>query len=181
MTCPPLQTIVAWHLGEASEADADAFEEHLFECDRCLQRTERIDAMVRSLRSTVPPVLTAERRRRLEETVSPLPKVPVEPAAAATIQFQTGMEIGFWLLSSDLEGVERVDCDLMALDGSPLISFPDVPFDAERREVVLACQTHYTALGFPPDMKVRLTSFEKGGGRRSAEYTLIHEFSSDRV
>jgi anti-sigma factor RsiW len=181
LTCPSLEKLIFWCLHESSDVETNEVEEHLFSCDRCTGRTERVDAMIRSLRSAVPPVLTAGRRRRLEETVTPIPKAEVQPGASATLEFKQGNEIGFWLMKGDLEGVERVDCDLLAADGSPLASFPDVPFDADRREVVLACQIHYVALGFPADMKARLTSFEENGGQRVAEYRLIHQFSSDDV
>jgi len=57
------------------------------------------------------------------------------------------------------------------------MSLPDVPFDAERQEVVLACHVHYRTMG-PPDIVARLTSFDVAGKSRTAEYRLLHRFSN---
>lgn len=176
MTCPSLETAAAWVLGEQTEEESDRFEEHLFACDRCAARTLRMEALVGQLRAALPPLLTGERRRRLEATGQPMPVVHASPGVPATIEFGKGAAVGFWVLRADLSRVERLDCELLGPGGEPLVSIPDVPFDADRGEVVLACQRHYQHLGFPDEMQVRLTSVESAGSRPVGEYWLNHLF-----
>lgn len=176
MTCPSLETLAGWILRESSPEDEKSLEEHLFDCDLCGARAEKLEALVRRLRTMLPAILTPERRRRLEETVSPLPMVSVSPGEHKTIEFGPGAEIGFWVLRAELGGVERLDFELLARDGSLLASFEDVPFDAERGEVVLGCQTHYRTMGFPDELLARVTAVDAAGRRPVAEYELDHFF-----
>jgi len=176
MSCPSLESLAAWSLGELGEEEASTVEEHLFACDRCAGRTSQMQALVFRVRSLVPPLLTAERRRKLESAVNPLPKVVVLAGSSANIYFDKNTEVGFWLMKADLDGVVRVDCELLLADGAPYQSFPDVPFDAGRGEVVLACQIHYRTIGSPGDIVARLTSRDRAGGERVAEYRLHHFF-----
>jgi hypothetical protein len=176
VTCPSLETIVAWFLREIDDAKDGRIEEHLFSCDRCAKRTADAESLVRRLRAMFPVVLTPERRERAQKSVSPLPIVEVSPGASATIEFHENTEFGFWVLHSDLSDVRRVDCDLLTFDSAPLVSFPDVPFDPDRQEVVLGCQVHYRALDFPTDIVARVTATTGGGQRRTAEYRLSHRY-----
>ena len=176
MTCPPLEDLAAWSLRESPQEGADALEDHLFSCDRCAERASTLETLIRGLSSTPPPLLTPERRRRLEASVHPLPVVPVSPGERATIQLGGAAQLGLWVMRAPLAGVERLDCELRTTEGSPLTTYTDVPFDAERGEVVLACQTHYRALGAPDDMVVRVVSVEPAGRRQLGEYYLHHVF-----
>lgn len=176
MNCPSLEKLAAWFLEAADDADTGGVEEHIFSCDRCAGRAERMETLVERLRTRLPPILTPERRRSLEQTAPELPTSPVSPGTSAILEFRKGTDIGFWILQCDLSGIERVDCALLAEDGATLMSLPDVPFDAERQEVVLACHVHYRALG-PADMVARLTAIDGAGQSRTAEYRLLHRFS----
>ncbi len=142
-------------------------------------RVGRIQQLLQQLRAMVPPLLTPERRRRLERELPPhaLAIVSVSPGERATISLGPGREIGFWVMRADVQGVNRVDCELMALDGAPVASFADVPFDGERGEVVLGCQLHYQGLG-PDELLVRVTAVDSAGRRPIAEYRLNHSFTA---
>ena len=176
MTCPPLESLVAWSLRESPPEGGDALEDHLFTCDRCAERAATLETLTRGLASTPPALLTPERRRRLEASVHPLPVVSVSPGERATIQLGGAAQLGLWVMRAALAGVERLDCELRATDGSPLTTHTDVPFDAERGEVVLACQTHYRDLGYPADIRVRVVAVEPSGRRELGEYHLHHIF-----
>jgi hypothetical protein len=175
VTCPSLERLGAWFLDAAEDDESGRIEEHIFSCDRCAGRAERLEALIQRLRSALPPILTPERREALERAVADLPKTPVSPGETATLEFRKGTEIGFWVMHHDLSGAERVDCQLLGSDGSALVLLPDVPFDADRQEVVLACHVHYRNLG-TEDVRARLTSFDGTGQTRTAEYRLIHRF-----
>jgi len=180
MTCPSLERLGAWVLSAADDEESNRTEEHLFSCERCAARVERLEALIDRLRAALPPILTQERRRNLEKTVGDVPTSLVSPGETATLQFRKGTDVGFWVMRHDLSGAERVDCQLFGSDGSPMVSLPDVPFDADRQEVVLACHVHYRNLG-AEDVRARLTSFDGAGQARTSEYRLIHRFFDPSV
>lgn len=176
MNCPSLEKLAAWYLNDTDDGRSGDVEEHIFSCDRCADRAERMATLVEHLRTRLPFILTPERRKVFEQATGDLPTSPVSPGTSAVLQFRKGTDIAFWLLRCDLSGVERVDCALLTEDGATtLLSLPDVPFDAERQEVVLACHVHYRQLGTEP-MLARLTSVDGSGDSKTAEYRLIHHF-----
>lgn len=170
--CPPLETVAAWAEGELPEAETRSFEEHWFGCDRCLERGERMVALVRFLRERTPVFLTRERRVALENERL-LPSATVAPGQKGLLEFG-GRETGLWILRADLSGVARVDCEFVH-EGTTLSSHPDIPFDVERGEVVIACRTHYQALA-PARFTVRLFATTFGSRTPLSEYFLDHEF-----
>jgi hypothetical protein len=180
MSCPSLESWVAWVLGEpegcAAEPEAE-LESHLFECAACAERVEGVERLVRELRAMPPMLLTAERRRKLEAELgsAALSVVVVSPGERATIELGSTKPVGFWVMRADVQAAERIDCELLTLDGQPLQTFADVPFDAARGEVVLCCQVHYRELG-AGEMRARLSAVEAAGARPIAEYWLNHHF-----
>ncbi|HKY41092.1 MAG TPA: hypothetical protein VJN18_34400 [Polyangiaceae bacterium] len=100
--------------------------------------------------------------------------VSVSPEGRGLLDFRPGAKIGLWILRADLGGTDRVDFELLSLDGSPLLAFADIPFDRERGEVTMACQTHLRHLGFPSNILVRLTAVDAAGNRALCEYRLDH-------
>jgi hypothetical protein len=172
------EDLTAWVAGEAPDVGADAVEEHVFACDSCAELAKELDALVRRLRIMVPPLLTAERRRALESAATTsIPTLHASPGDEKTLTLGKGREVGFWVLHADIREAEHVDCEMFSLDGTLVASFPDVPFDAERGEIVLGCQTHYRALGLPDDILVRLSTVDSEEKKPVAEYRLNHNFS----
>jgi hypothetical protein len=178
LTCLTREELAAWVLGDAEASDGERLEEHLFACDACGERAETMEALVRQLRTTVPAWLTRERRVALEKAL-PLRESSVAPGKEATLELGRDAPIGFWIMQADLTGVERLDCAFLSRDGALLTSFEDVPFDADRGEVVLACQIHYRHLPFPHDMVVRVEAIEPSGRRPIGDYLLHHVYSGD--
>lgn len=72
MSCPALEMLAAYCLGELAEPDLGSLEEHYFACDACTGRLARMQALVGELAAMLPHVLTPERRRRLEAAGKPL-------------------------------------------------------------------------------------------------------------
>ena len=177
MSCPSLEIVAAWILGELSESEADAFEEHYFGCDVCLERAEGMERLVGQLGASVPFLLTPERRRALEPKCRTT--VPVEVGAEATIHLGPRAELGFWVMRAPLEQANTVDIEARDANGALLFAFEDVPFDRERGEVVLACQSHYRALHADGGaMRVRLMLTGDAGKRPVGDYVLHHVFES---
>jgi len=178
MTCPSLETCAAWALDELNEADQQAFEAHFFGCTRCFTHAERLARLVAGLRSALPSFLTTERRRRLTATRGSFPVVHVAPGERATIRLSDGVPVGLWVMHAALGDAQRVDFEARSADGSLLFSVADVPFDAERGEVVLACQVHYRTLPMGPDLYGKLSARQGAETRVLGEYVLNHVFDS---
>ncbi|HET7539576.1 MAG TPA: hypothetical protein VFK05_06885 [Polyangiaceae bacterium] len=177
MTCASLETIAGWVLGELPEAQAIDFEEHYFVCSTCFARAERLLELERTLRSALPPVLTAERTRELVARVPALTEVHLYPGERGVIQLGEAAPLGVWYLHCDLQGVSSVDLEAHSARGETLFRFADVPFDAQRGLVAMPCHLHYRALGTGPEFHARLSSVEAGGPRVLAEYVLDHALS----
>jgi hypothetical protein len=62
-----------------------------------------------------------------------------------------------------VEGTDRV-----------MLSIDDAPFDRERNELLLACQSHYSEL--PHDVVVDVRTHRADGKDSLATYTIHHEF-----
>lgn len=178
MTCPNLETVAAWTLDELDEEASNAFEEHYFGCDACVEQAERMRRLVSELEATLPAVLTQARRKRLEATQPRPTSVAVRPGETATIRLGGDAPVGFWVMHAPLSGVERVDFEARDANGAPLFAIEDVPFDAERGEVVLACQVHYRNLPGIQSLHVSLTATDAQGSRPVGNYILDHRFES---
>jgi len=178
MTCPTLETCAAWSLDELSEADAEAFEAHFFGCSHCFAQAQRLQRLVADFRSVVPAFLTKERHQRLAATRRSLPAVHVAPGEQRTIRLGASAPVAIWVMHASLSDVERVDFEAHSTDGTLLFAVPDVPFDRERGEVLLACQIHYRALPMGPDFVGKLSARQGAQTRVLGEYVLNHVFDS---
>jgi anti-sigma factor RsiW len=178
VTCPELETIAAFTLDELDTETADAFEEHYFGCDACTARLEQLRELVTKLGSALPPILTAERRRALEAAHPGHAVVDVRPGQTAELHLGALAPVGLWVMHAPLAGVKRVDFEARDATGAPLFALDDVPFDAARGEVVLACQVHYRALPGTSRLEVSLTATDATGARAVNAYTLEHFFES---
>jgi hypothetical protein len=178
MSCPSLETLAAWCLAELPEADADSFEQHYFSCDGCLEQAERMQRVIEQLRASLPPVLTTARRTALETSTPALRSVSVAAGQRASLRLGADAPVAIWCMQAPLERVQRVDFEARNPDGSLLMALPDVPFDAARGEVVLACQLHYRGLQGSLEMHVSLIATGPTGRRPLGEYILDHDFES---
>jgi hypothetical protein len=178
MSCPPLELVAEWCLGELPAAAAERFEEHYFGCDRCFEQATRMQAAVEQLRASLPPVLTPERRRALERREPRLSTTRVAAGERALLHLSQQQPLGIWLMQAPLAEVTRVDFEARDTDGELLFALSDVPFDASRGEVVLACQLHYRALPMSTQLHVRLTATSPNGSQELGRYILDHQFDS---
>jgi hypothetical protein len=164
---------LADYWGRALDQTAsDAVEEHLFGCAACTERSAQVAALVRSLGRMIPPVITPARLAALAAGGARIRATPVEPGQRVAVEFARELDLLVHHLRGDLRGVRRVDCEVTA-DGRRLLDLVHVPFDAERGEVLIACQRHYTALG-DPDTRFRITAFDDRGAAQVREYGVLH-------
>lgn len=178
MSCPPLETIAAYLLDELEPTDAERLEQHYFECDACLRQARNMHRLVTELGASLPPILTNARRRALEAAHPGLTRVAVNPGETATLHLSEAASYGFWIMRAPLDGVRRVDLEARDAEDRPIFTLCDVPFDADKGEVTLACQFHYRALPGGTTLHVRLTATGAAGVRPAFEYTLDHRFES---
>jgi hypothetical protein len=178
VTCPALETVAAWVLDELPEEEGEAFEAHYFGCASCFANARRLQQLKQQLQASLPPVLTSQRHRELTAERQGLPAIHVQPGEQATIRLGHTNAVGVWVMHCRLDGVTRVDLEARGPDGQLFFTERDVPFDADRGQVVLACQVHYRALPMGPLFQARLTSVEVEGPRLLGEYMLNHEFES---
>lgn len=176
--CLALEDVARWVLGELDPTEAERFEEHTFDCDPCFDRASRLERLVVQLRTSLPPFLTSERRRQLEGAARPeLRAVHVRPGERAFLRLDATNPVGIWILRAELDGVARVDCEARDAGGELVFALTDVPFDAQRGEVALACQRHYAAVPGVRALHVRLTAVADATRRAIAEYVLEHDFA----
>ena len=146
MSCAALDQVAAYCLGELPEAEGERLEAHYFECDTCFGWVQAMQRFLAQLAVAVPTVLTAERRRGLEARHPRLPAVGVLPGGRARIRLGGDAPVGLWVMHAPLAGVTQVDVEARTADGGLVFAVTDVPFDAQRGEVVLACQEHYRVM-----------------------------------
>jgi len=172
--CPSLDWVAAWALGEVEEAEAGAFEEHYFGCERCADRARRLHETVELVGRGLPIALTRGRRSRAERDPH-LFTVRVAPGQRAVMRVGGESIFGIWVLSAPVAGARRIDVEAQTSRGAPLFAIPDAPFDEERGEVVLLCSIHYRGLD-AKEMHARVTVTDRAGRSSVAEYVLQHDF-----
>jgi hypothetical protein len=172
-SCPSLDWVAAWALGEVGEADGDAFEEHYFGCERCSARARRMDETVDLVGRALPIALTPARRGRAERDPR-LVTVRVDPGQHAVMNVGSEYPYGIWLLRAPVAGARQVDVEARSASGAPIFSVADVPVDEQRGEVVLLCSSHYR--GIDSKLHTRVTATDASGAQIVTEYVLDHNF-----
>ncbi|MBW2380855.1 MAG: hypothetical protein JRG70_15110 [Deltaproteobacteria bacterium] len=163
----------------ASELDDETGErlEHLlFECADCAADAERWGAIAGSAAIAIPPVITAETLRVLEDRGELMNKNVMKPGEHRRAEFPDGGTLLIHRLQGlDLERVDRVDLALSTPEGAPLVRFEDVPFDRDTGEVLVACQRHFGE-SFPENIVFEI---ERPGGDQVevlAKYLIDHTY-----
>lgn len=173
--CPsplPFGSLVDYWSQALSDEQTAAAEEHLFGCEHCTDRSGKVAALMRTLGRWLWPVIS---RGRLDDLLAAGARVRdtmVDPGQIPTAVFSPGLDYLIHHLRAPLEGVRRVDCLVFAPDGRVVNDLLHVPFDAERGEVIIACQRHYLASGL--DSRFRLTTFDAAGASQVREYGVRH-------
>jgi len=178
MNCFALETIAGWVLGELPEPEAELFEAHYFGCARCFEQAEQMQRLVQQLQTSLPPVLTRARFEALLGRSPQVPTVHVQSGRAGTIQLGARQPIAIWAMDCDLRDVVRVDLRAHGPAGETYFAFSDVPFDAERGQVLMPCHWHYRALGVDASFECRLTGQVGAETRVLGDYILNHEFEN---
>jgi hypothetical protein len=178
MTCAdpiPFETLVALWAGELEAAAAERVEEHVFACDACAASSASLDRLMGSLLGQIPPVLSRALRDRLDARGLRLTEHAFESDRRGRFEFGADLDVVVLALRGDLTDARRVDVEIADPGGQVHLSFANVPFDATRGEVLIACQQHYRdyPLNQAPEFRVYAVG-EGGVRRRVGSYVIEH-------
>ncbi|HXV60739.1 MAG TPA: zf-HC2 domain-containing protein [Vicinamibacteria bacterium] len=160
--------------GLLEESASDEVEEHLFSCPSCASESEQVSGLAAAIRNAVPPILSLERYEALSREGKIFAVNPMSPGEVAESRFPPeGKLLVHRLGGSDLSPAHRVDVAIFDSQGVDLARFEDVPFDAARGEVLIACQRHFAAL-YPNDIVFRVEAILGDDRGEEKRYTVWH-------
>jgi anti-sigma factor RsiW len=160
--------------GLLDEGEEQAVEEHLFSCISCARDAEPLFGLAAAIPKAAAPVLTAERFRTLDREGRVAQVNVMAPGQVSEVRYpEAGKLLVHRLGGSDLRGAERVDVEIVDLEGNPAARLDDVPFDAASGEVFLACQRHFSE-SFPRDALFRLEVVRGERREEASRYTILH-------
>jgi hypothetical protein len=176
VSCADFATLVDYWFGDLEPAREEAFDEHLFGCERCTKRLEelvQLGAGIRAafrgggVRAVIPhALLDAMRQERLR-----LREYRLAPGSSVNCTIAAEDDFVVATLQAPLAGVQRVDLVSLGEHGAPDGRFEDVPFDAATGEATgLPCPgSAEKAPGLhPPD------AAHRGGGRGGENARRVH-------
>jgi hypothetical protein len=177
-----LEALVAYWLGELSDAAEAIVEEHFFGCAHCAQRLDDLAALASGIRAAVhngalravitPPFLGHMKRQGMR--IREYRLAPGE-SVACTIRLDDDAVVGRMQVA--LAGVKRLDV-LEHLDMRNGVvrqgRLEDVPFDPEAGELLVLPSA--AALKQLPahTFRLRLVAVDEAGDRPLGEYTFAH-------
>lgn len=173
----PAERLLEYFLGELAADDEQELEAHLFGCAPCTAEAERLAGLASAINRVIPTILTRTRFEALDGAGIVSQVNAMRPGDVAQVFFPpTGKALVLRLEGADLAQAQRLDVDLRTPAGETIVRLADVPFDAARGEVLVACQRHF-AETFPRDLVFVLEDVSGDTRRRVAEYTVLHKLA----
>lgn len=162
-------------LGDLDVREANALEEHVFECTVCHDVLHGLAAIRDGVRvammfDRLPPLPTPERLAELRASGMRLAVLNLAPGDVATRQMDLETDGIVYVLHAPLSAVAQVDLEICNPTGERFLLVPGVPFDGTKGEVVLTCGRHTAEV--VPESLIRLINGEKKNVL--AEYRLVH-------
>lgn len=171
--------LIAYWLGELAPTDEARIEEHYLGCAECSHRLEQLAALadgVRSLARTsgVDMVVSDEFVRRLTQDGLRVREYRVP--RNGSVNCTAGPEDDFVVarLEAPLADVQRVDLLTLDRDGNPAMRQHDVPFSADRGDVVFSTGIDKLRALPASVFRVRLLAVDESGERALGDYTFNH-------
>ena len=176
----PVGGLLDYLKGELPESDDQELESHLFRCAICSSEAERLAGLLTSIADAAPTILSPSRFAGLEREGRIERINEMTPGQTAEVVFpESGRLLVHRLGGIDLSRARRINIDVSdAADSADsgreaLLHFEDVPFDAERGEVLVACQSHFAEL-FPPDIVLSVEVVSADQQEEVARYNVHH-------
>jgi len=163
--------------GEIPESDEQELESHLFRCAICSSEAERLAGLVTSIALVVPPILSHSRFAALEREGRVEAINAMRPGQTAEAFYpESGRLLVHRLGGIELARGRRIDLDVCAPGGEAFLHVEDVPFDAERGEILVACQRHFAEL-YPRDVVFSVEAVSANQREEVARYTVHHRLT----
>jgi hypothetical protein len=160
--------------GDLDEETGERLEQLLFECPDCASEAERWGAVVGGAGIAIPPVITTETLRALQDRGELMNENVMQPGEHRWADFPDGGTLLIHRLQGlDLARADRVNLALSTPTGEPLVRFEDVPFDRATGEVVVACQRHFGE-AFPADIVFEIERRVVDDTEVVATYSVVH-------
>lgn len=170
----PTERLLEYFLGELSAEDEDQLEIHLFGCATCAEDAGEIAGLATTIRGVIPAVLARSHFEALEGAGMVTQLNVMAPGDVSRVSYPpSGKLLVHRLEGNDFGSARRIDVALRTIDGEVVGRFEDVPFEASRGEVFLACQHHF-AEQLPHDLIFVLHVVSDDESRPIAEYTVLH-------
>jgi hypothetical protein len=163
-----------------AQADEDAVEEHLFECDECGARLREVIALADGVR-------TLAREGSLQMVVSDtfLQRAAEEgvrireyaPPAGGSVQCTVGADDDILIgrLAANLSAANRVDLSLCDERGVERLRMPDIPVHSGAGSVAFQYPITYAKAAPSETLVARLVTYDDAGAERLlGEYTFHH-------
>ncbi len=176
----PVGGLLDYLKGELPESDDQELESHLFRCATCSSEAERLAGLLTSIADAAPTILSPSRFAGLEREGRIERINEMIPGQTAEVLFpESGRLLVHRLGGIDLSSARRIDIDVAASADSgreALLHFEDVPFDAERGEVLVAFHSLFGEL-FPPDIVLSVEVVSADHLVEIARYTVHHRLA----
>jgi anti-sigma factor RsiW len=179
VSCADFATLVDYWFGDLEPARQEAFEEHLFGCERCTTRLEelvQLGAGIRAVfrdgavRAVIPhALLEAMRQERLR-----LREYRLSPGSSVNCTITAEDDFVVSILRAPLTGVQRVDLVSMGEPGAPDSRFEDIPFDAATGEVLVCPAPAALKKRSAFTNRLQLIAVDGAAERTLGEYTFVH-------
>jgi anti-sigma factor RsiW len=182
MTAPcaspvPAERLLEYLLGELRTDAEDQLEAHLFACAPCAAEAESLAGLAGAIHRAITPILTRSRLETLESAGLVERENVMRPGEVAQVLYPApGKALVLRLGGAELAQARRLDVEMRTRAGEAVGRLDDVPFDASRGEVLVACQRHF-AERFPRDLVFVLEVVSADERRPVAEYTVLHRFA----
>ena len=175
----PLATLLAYWLGELDEAREAALDKHLLGCGHCSSSLQGLVDLAGEVRAAVRAgavhaVLADAFVKRLAAQGLRLREYRVPHNGSVYCTVAPDDDLLITRLDAPLAGVERLDVELLGVEGAGRERLRDVPFDAAAGEVVLAARMERMRALPAATVRMRLLAVAPSGERLVGEYTFHH-------
>ena len=178
-TCSHDVTAEGWidfFAGDLDEETGEQLEQLLFECPHCAAQAERWGTVAGSAALAIPPVISIDMLRALQERGELMNENPMQPGEHRKAEFPDGGRLLIHRLQGlELARADRVDLMLSTTEGTPLGRFEDAPFDRDTGEVLVACQRHFGE-SFPEEIVFEVERHVAGQVEVLARYVVDHRY-----
>jgi hypothetical protein len=174
MNCPiPHEHLVRYWARDLAAEEVDAIDEHLFGCSVCFEASARLAALAQALTEAIPPIALGRDLALAEARGIRQASNDFQPGAPKEAWLRPGTDLLVHRLLAQLDDVEQVSVDIALPNGTPLLSFVDVPFERSSGAVLVACRRHFVEQ-FPPDVDFVVRRRHRTGRESVEKYTVFH-------